>query len=300
LGANAVTGESDYVARRPPRHESIEVRGLVHRVTRWGPAQTPPVVLLHGFLDTGETWQFLVDELPSSWAFAAPDWRGFGGSEWASDGYWFQDYFADLELLLDALVPGVPARVIGHSMGGNVAAQYAGVRPARLQWLVNLEGLGLRRTDPHEAPGRLAQWLEQLRAPLAAPHYASVDALAQRLLERNPRLTAPRAAFIARAWTRPAGPRVVLRHDPRHRLVNPVLYRREEALACQCAASVRTLLLVGEHSDSRRSLGEDGTEEALRRSFPSAQVQPIAGVGHMMHHEDPQALAAAIVAFAAG
>jgi pimeloyl-ACP methyl ester carboxylesterase len=294
-----VTREGCYVARRPPRHESIEVRGLVHRVTRWGPVQAPPVVLLHGFLDTGETWQFLVDELPQSWAFAAPDWRGFGASEWASDGYWFQDYFADLEVLLDELSPGAPARVIGHSMGGNVASLYAGVRPARLEWLVNLEGFGLRQTDAREAPGRLGQWLDQLRTPPSAPHYDSVDALAQRLLERNPRLTAQRAAFIARAWTRPAGQGVMLRHDPRHRRVNPVLYRREEAQACWRAASVRTLLLVGEHSDSRRRLGEDGTDAALRMTFPAARVQQMAGLGHMMHHEDPAALATAITAFAA-
>ncbi|HEX7416547.1 MAG TPA: alpha/beta hydrolase [Steroidobacteraceae bacterium] len=294
-----MSGELDYVARRAPRHEAIDVRGLTYRVTRWGPPQAQPVVLLHGFLDSGETWQFLVDELPQSWAFAAPDWRGFGASEWASDGYWFPDYLADLEVLLDELAPGAPARVIGHSMGGNIASLYAGVRPSRLAWLVNLEGFGLRRTAATEAPGRLAQWLDQLRAPSAEPHYASVDALAQRLLARNPRLDAGRARFIARVWTRPAGERRVLRHDPRHRLVNPVLYRREEAQACWRAATVPTLLLVGEHSESRRRLGEDGTDEALRANFPGAHVQQIPGVGHMMHHEDPQAIARAVAAFAA-
>ena len=55
------------------------------------------------------------------WSCVALDWRGFGGSEWAQEGYWFPDYFADLEALLDIVSPGKPARVIAHSMGGNVA-----------------------------------------------------------------------------------------------------------------------------------------------------------------------------------
>ena len=67
-----------------------------------------PVVLLHGFQDCGDTWQFLVDSLPGTWSLVAPDWRGFGGSEWAPGGYWFPDYLADLETLLDQLVPDAP------------------------------------------------------------------------------------------------------------------------------------------------------------------------------------------------
>ena len=48
-----------------------------------GRALQQPDVLLHGFLDCGATWQFLVDRLPASWTMVAPDWRGFGDSEWA-------------------------------------------------------------------------------------------------------------------------------------------------------------------------------------------------------------------------
>ncbi|MHA4801772.1 alpha/beta fold hydrolase, partial [Enterococcus faecium] len=84
-----------------------------------------------------------VDCLPHDWSIVAPDWRGFGGTDWAPGGYWYPDYFADLEALLDALVPGQPARIISHSMGANVAVMYAGIRPKRLKWVVNLEGLGL-------------------------------------------------------------------------------------------------------------------------------------------------------------
>src|SRR5579883_778692 len=192
----------NYEPLRAARTETLTVRGLRHRVTWWGEPTPTPVVLLHGFQDCGATWQFLADHLPADWSLAAPDWRGFGHSEWAPGGYWFPDYFGDLEELLDMLVPDAPARVIGHSMGANVAQIYAGVRPERLAWLVNLEGFGLPRTDPGDAPGRYARWLDELRQPARAGRFPSVAHLAEFLRSRNPRLTPDRAEFVARAWTR--------------------------------------------------------------------------------------------------
>ncbi|MCB1626025.1 MAG: alpha/beta fold hydrolase, partial [Pseudomonadales bacterium] len=101
------------------RIEFRDIRGLRHRLVRWGPESPDPIVLLHGFMDCALTFQFLVDELPADWSLVAPDWRGFGGTDSTGVSYWFPDYLADLEELLDVLTPDVPARVIGHSMGGN-------------------------------------------------------------------------------------------------------------------------------------------------------------------------------------
>jgi len=78
-----------YPSRRPPRAETLILRNVRHHIWRWGPADVPPVLLLHGWADSGETFQFLVDCLPDDLAFAALDWRGFGRSEWAPAGYWF-------------------------------------------------------------------------------------------------------------------------------------------------------------------------------------------------------------------
>src|SRR5882724_9017285 len=115
-------GPMGYAPFRVARHEYLEVRGLKHHLTWWGEPTGSPVVLLHGFLDCGATWQFLVDCLPEDWSCVAPDWRGFGGTEWAPGGYWFPDYLADLEVLLETLAPRGRARVIGHSMGANITA----------------------------------------------------------------------------------------------------------------------------------------------------------------------------------
>lgn len=287
-----------YVPRSVPVHEDLVLRGLRHRITRWGPASRSPIVLLHGFLDTAESWQFLVDELPADWSLVGLDWRGFGGSDWQAGGYWFPDYLADLEALLAMVADAAPVRVIGHSMGGNVAALYDGIRPGRLRWIANLEGFGLPDTRADDAPARYGRWLDELAKPSRQTTYASPADLAKFLQVRNPRLTSVRAAFLARAWLRSDGSRWRLAADPRHRLVNPVLYRREETLACWRRGTAPMLLLLGARSEYLARLGEHGSDGHLRAAFPNAMIETLAGTGHMMHHEDPAAVARAIERFA--
>jgi pimeloyl-ACP methyl ester carboxylesterase len=288
-----------YELGRVPWQEDVQVRGVRHRLTWWGERTNDPIVLLHGYLDCGATWQFLADCLPSSWTLVAPDWRGFGDSEWVPGGYWFPDYFADLDALLDTLAPQSRARVIGHSMGANVAKMYGGIRPQRMQWLVNLEGLGLARTRPEEAPKRYAHWLDEVRDPFKEGRYASLEQLTSILRMRNPRLTADRAEFVARAWSRPEPEslEVRLRFDPRHRLVNPILYRREEAEACWARLEIPMLLVMGELSDHRTKHTSYVTDEQLHAFFRRLRLVTVPGTGHMMHHEDPEAVARHIVEF---
>jgi pimeloyl-ACP methyl ester carboxylesterase len=289
-----------YRAQVEPRAQIVPVNGLAHRVLHWGPPSADPIVLLHGFQDAADTYQFLVDALPRDWSFAAPDWRGFGGSAAAGRPYWFPEYYADLEQLLDHLVPGRPARIVAHSMGGNVATHYAGIRPPRVGWLVSLEGFGLPRTSPEQAPDRYARWLDALREPLEPRRYESVAQLALVLARRNPRLSAEVAGFVARAWSRPApgsapGGAIELAHDPWHRLVNPVLSRREESEACWRRVAAPVLFLLAEHSEYLPRLGSDGSHDYLRQHFARATVVTLGGVGHMLHHEDPAAVADASV-----
>jgi pimeloyl-ACP methyl ester carboxylesterase len=290
-----------YQPRRTPRTEELRLRGLRHRLTWWGERTETPVVLLHGFMDCGPTWQFLVDCLPEDWTCVAPDWRGFGHTEWTADGgYWFADYFADLEALLAALVPGSRARVIAHSMGGNIAAMYAGIRPDRLAWLANLDAVGLPRTSSDEAPERYRRWLNELIEPPKGTDYRSAAQLTSLLMMRNPRLTRDRAEFVARAWaseTPSASGGVQMRFDPRHRIVNPVLYRREEAEKCWAQMQIPMLLLRAGLSEFRARLGADGDDENARLHYRNLQIVNLPDVGHSMHHEDPETVARHIVEF---
>jgi len=276
-----------YRARRNPRESFVEVRGLRHRLLVWGPTEAPPRLLLHGFMDCSDTYQSLVDALPDDWHCIAPDWRGFGGSAQTGMPYWFADYLADLDALLDSLSLAEPVRLVGHSMGGNIAALYAGVRPERIRSVASLEGFGLPRTDPADAPIRQRRWLDQLRAPPAGSRYLSVSQLAEKLAHRNPRLPPAYARFVAEAWTIPSpeGGRVA-RFDPWHRLVTPVLYRREEIEA--------TWRNIGVTKRCHGGLGPDAGPGAFHSHLSRLTLQTLPGLGHMMHHEDPLKVAAAL------
>ena len=288
-----------YRPKRPGRHGTIPIRGLGHHVVRWGPDSDDPVLFLHGFADCAATFQFVADEIDAELPMLGIDWRGFGTSARSPGGYWFPDYYADLEAMLEACCPRGPARIVGHSMGANVAMIYAGVRPARVRALVNLEGIGLPRTRPDQAPARLAQWLDELRGPPAAGEYASLEELAARVAKRNPRLTADQAGFIAACWSEPvAGGGVRLLADPAHRRTNPYLYRREEMEACWRAIEARVLLVVGTASELLPRLAPEGGIESFTSLIRHLAIERVAGAGHMLHHEAPRAIARLIEAFA--
>jgi pimeloyl-ACP methyl ester carboxylesterase len=299
--SGAALQSQTYQPLRQPRHETLRLRGLDMHITRWGPppaAGESPLFLLHGWLDAGGTFQFLVDALKEERPIVALDWRGFGLSQWAADGYFFHDYIADLDALLDQVSPDTPARILGHSMGGNVANLYAGVRPERVRCVVNLEGFGLARTSAQEAPSRMRKWLDQIKKPTTERVYESFEQLSDVVQFRNPRFSPSTAAFVARMWAvADDDGRLRLAADPRHHWANPQVYRREEAEAIWREIRAPMLMLLGEQSDYLKRLGEDGTIEGLRRIFPSVRLASIPDTGHMMHIERPQLIAPLIEAF---
>ncbi len=289
-----------YPVRRTPSSADLMLRGLRARLTHWAGSDPVPIVLLHGFMDTGATFQFLVDALPERRGCVAFDWRGFGGSGWPDNGYWFPDYFADLDALLDVLSPDSPAILLGHSMGGHIAMTYAGLRPERIRAVINLEGFGLPRTDPTQAPGRYREWLDQLRHEFTATLYPSVQALAALLQRRNPRLTAERAVFVAAAWTQDDGSgsgAVRLRFDPAHRRLNPVLYQRDEAIACWRLIEAPVLYLLARDSEYLSRLDGEGDPSVMAQIVPRLESHWIEDATHMLHHEHPQRLAELIEDF---
>jgi pimeloyl-ACP methyl ester carboxylesterase len=270
-------------------------------LTRWGPPPSvlqPPVFLLHGWLDAGETFQFVVDAFKNDWPVIAPDWRGFGRSEWPQEGYGFPDYLGDFDALMDEISPAAPARIVGHSMGGNIANLYAGLRPERVRCVVNLEGLGLPRTSPKDAPKRMRKWLDQIKSPTIEKSYNSFEQLASIIQFRYQRFPPAAAAFVARVWGAADGnDRVRLAADPRHHWVNPILYKREDAEATWGEIRAPLLMVLGQESDYLTRLGPDGTIEALRAVHPGAEVVCIDGAGHMLHIERPATVAPVIETF---
>ena len=89
---------------------SLDKRRVRYSVTEWGDPDAPTFFYLHGWGDSGATFQFAVDSLQNDWHVAAPDRRGFGRSVVECSSCWFPDDLADLHALLDVYSPAEPAR----------------------------------------------------------------------------------------------------------------------------------------------------------------------------------------------
>jgi pimeloyl-ACP methyl ester carboxylesterase len=307
-----------YAIQRPSRSEFTTLRTISYHVRQWGQprAGQPPLVLLHGWMDVAASYQFMVDALAEERHTIAPDWRGFGltGSGGA-DSFWFPDYLADLDFLLDHVLRGYaadqPVDLVGHSMGGHVAMLYAGIRPERVRRLVNLEGFGMPATRPAQAPTRYAQWMDDLhslhRGDTALKTYSTLDGVAQRLMKTNPRLPEDKAQWLAQHWAKPTvqddgtRPWQILGH-PAHKLRGAHLYRVDEVLAVYQRITAPTLS-VEAASDSLTALwnGIYPLAEYHQRlqSVPQAHTAVVQDAGHMLHHDQPHVLARLIEDFLA-
>lgn len=291
------------IAKKASRSEFLTVRGLRYHVRHWGDPQAPKIFMMHGWMDMSASFQFMVDALQGEWHVIAPDWRGFGLTERSpAQSYWFPDYLADLDVLLDHYAGDQAVNLLGHSMGGNVVSLYAGVRPQRIARLINLEGIGLPTAKPEQAPGRFTQWLDEMKNRPVLRGYATLDEVAARLQKNNARLSDERAGFLARHWAQQdeSGLWQIL-GDPAHKQVSPILYRVDEMMACWSRITAPVLWIEAIDSDIWRFFGSASLkrEEIDRRiaCIPRTQVEMIADAGHMLHHDQPERLAQLIEAF---
>lgn len=287
---------------KPARARRIELRGLGHRVLEWGEAGSPKLFLVHGWMDVAASFQFLVDAFAGERHVIAPDLRGYGGSDWQPQGYWFADYVADLDALVEALAGDEPVVVTGHSLGGNVALAWAGARPARASHVISLDAFGIPADPADRAPAKLRRWLDALRDPPGFAPYASLAAVADRLQKTNHRLTRDKAEFLAAHWaeTLPDGS-ARLRADPRHKRPFPTLARREEMNALWAAIEVPVLWVVAAQSNIPAWVAQGGDAQAeIAERFAHLRRGRLAHVedaGHMLHHDQPAAVARLIEEF---
>jgi pimeloyl-ACP methyl ester carboxylesterase len=299
-----------YQVQRISRSEFVPIRNLQYHVQVWGepsPDKTP-LILVHGWMDVAASYQFVVDALSHDHYVIAPDWRGYGKtSAGGVDNFWFPDYLADLDFLLDHYAPGQQVNLVGHSMGGNVVMWYGGVRPERIRRLVNLEGFGMPATTPDMAPGRLGKWMDELKklheGDMDLRPYDAVTGVARRLMKTNPRLTQDKADWLARHWAAENGNGSwSILGDPAHKLTNASLYRVEEVLELYKRLTMPVLAV--EASDNSLDMWWRGKftlaeyHERLK-VVPNVEIARIDDAGHMMHHDQPEVLAALIERFIA-
>ncbi|HUS64372.1 MAG TPA: alpha/beta hydrolase [Kofleriaceae bacterium] len=275
--------------------------GLTYHVLEWGhaaPALDHTVILLHGFLDLAWGWVATVRAgLAGRFHVVAPDLRGHGDSDWVGPGgyYHFADYLADVDDLVRQL-GRARVSLVGHSMGGSVAAYFAGACPDRIHSLVLMEGLGPPdQADP--LPTRTRNWLDAWRTLRQHParSYATVADAAARLRAHDKLLDPTLALELAEHGTRqrPDG-RWQFKHDPLHTTPGPMPFRVAHAEEFWRAITCPVLLIEGESSVFRHAGPE---AERRMQVFQAAQRATLPGAGHMMQRHQPAALAELLTAF---
>jgi 4,5:9,10-diseco-3-hydroxy-5,9,17-trioxoandrosta-1(10),2-diene-4-oate hydrolase len=133
----------DRVAPNPPhRAEWLSVDGVRLRSVRAGSGQ-PTLVLIHGYGESLTTWRSVFDRLAENHRVVALDVPGAGGSDKPDSSYSLPALTQRLSRFLDLWTEG-PVVIVGHSMGGEVAASLALARPDRIERAILIAPAGYR------------------------------------------------------------------------------------------------------------------------------------------------------------
>jgi pimeloyl-ACP methyl ester carboxylesterase len=279
-----------------PSSRAVVANGLRHHVLEWDGGGRSTLLCLHGFLDLAWAFHQVAPELArAGHHVVAPDLRGHGETERVGAGgyYHFMDYVLDVADLVDALARDRLA-LVGHSMGGSIAAYFAGAFPDRVWRAVILESLRLGDTPPRALPGRVAEWVGGVRRARARAGrvYESVEAAAHRIRQHDPLCPEAEARFLAERGTRPVPGGVAFAHDPLHLTRGPYPFRLDQARAFWAAVRCPVLLVDGSESHPPP---EDMPSRLA--AFQDARHVVICGAGHMMMRHRPLEVASAVADF---
>ena len=290
-----------------PRYRTLRVgaNGLEHRVLEWEPQAgadaalaVRTIVLVHGFMDAAGTWDLVAPALAAKGLrVLAPDMRGFGDGARAPAGsyYHFVDYVFDLADLVDALSPGEPIALVGHSMGGTISTLFAGTFPERVARLVLIEGIGPPDNPFEVGPIRMRSWIEQVRASRMRgdkrrPAFSEEDAL-RRMAASHPNVPKEVLEHRLPHLAADAGEGLLSWHfDALHRTTAPMPFFAK--LLVEFAKKVTCPVLFV--SGGARGYHPPDESERLA-AFTTVARAELPEAGHMVHWTEPAALTALLL-----
>lgn len=271
----------------------VESQGLKLRL--WDHGRPGPVVLfVHGYLDTGRSFDAVTNELPDMRCLAL-DLRGHGQSDRVGAGgsYHLLDHMKDLAVVLDVLAKKGEAVdvLVAHSMGGNIAFLVAGAQPALVKRLLLVDTCGPPPEDPEETPARLEELLKSVlgdKRPFAS--VSSMQEAVDKIRAQNPGLSVLGAErMVKHTMVDDGAGRLAFPFDPRLRGPSPV--RWPEAM--WLAMSRRMTMPVRVLRAAEGYVPEGETTAARLAAMKRSAMKTIPG-GHHLHVEAPEAVAVAV------
>jgi len=273
-------------------------------VRDWGDPRQPPLVIVHGLRDHSHSFDDLARALLDRFHVLALDLRGHGDSE-TTPYYGFGHFVLDLHNLIRALRLERPV-LVGHSMGGEIVATYAGAFPDRPARVVIVEGLGPPPFEmDEEVRWTIAGFARIDRALAGQPGLQDLDAAYRRLRERNPRLPDAKAHELALLGTRAREDGTLeWKFDAMLATLSVGgAFNLEYAMAWWRRIGVPTLIIHGAESGEfwrerpgAVYLDPDDLRQRLA-CFREARFVEIAGAGHMVHFDRLRELVTAIRRF---
>lgn len=149
----------------------VETNGLRHTVQEGGSGDRT-IIFLHYLGGTAGIWRSLINCLPDSIHWVAPDLRGHGESDQPATGYDLRDFSKDVKGIMDVL--GIEkAHFVGSSFGCDVALRFAYDYPGRVQTLIMSEGAMSNETGPFSLhretkEAHLAKWFDKPEATFSS------------------------------------------------------------------------------------------------------------------------------------
>ena len=263
----------------------LPANGIELNVERAGTGQ--PLLLLHGFTGSTETWAPVLQRLAAESEIVAIDLIGHGRSDVPADWtrYSFERCVADLLAVLDTL--GIAETdLLGYSLGGRVALHLAAAAPERVRGLI-LESASPGLADPTERRARLESDLALADEIERAGLESFVDSWEQQPLFASQR-SLPEAERLTLRGQR-------LRSDPRG-LANSLrgmgAGRQEPLWERLPDLAMPTLILVGELDRKYCELGRQ-----MAAQLPNARLEVVPGAGHTVHLEQPDHFGDAVLSF---
>lgn len=267
-----------------PTRKALTIDGRILHYLDWGNRRMPPMVFLHGGGLNAHTWDLVCLALRDQYWCLAVDLRGHGESSWSVDGdYRLSSYAADLRFFARRLLQ-TPFSLVGMSLGGLVAIQYASASPESVTALILVD------VGP-EPRSRGAQRINAFATATAEP--STLDELVDQSLRFNPRR---RREVLRRSLVRNLRQTDdglwVWKYDPRSDSVPWNAERLWHALGkIQCP----TLVVRGDESD----VFNDQDAEAVTSALPNGFWVRIRGAGHTVQGDQPAQLVAEVEAFLA-